>query len=306
MDMDWVLTFVAGGVELDDSTSRRVMAALHDDGAQVGDPRWLAAGRAFDLKFAGIKSSMAEASARAVLEDAPVDVIATPTSFRRKRLLVADMESTIIENEMVDEMADIAGLSAQIAEATAAAMDGKIDFAASLKQRAASFAGVSTEVLARALSRVRISPGAAALVGTMRRHGAHASLLSGGFSCFAAPVARSLGFDQVRANTLEIDAGVIAGRVREPILDRAGKATALTSLMAERGLAASDVVAVGDGANDLDMLGAAGLGVAYRAKPIVAAAAAARIIHADLRALLYVQGFSDREIVNPPPGPLFL
>ena len=302
--MDRILTLVAGGGELDDITSAPLAAALRDRGAELGDLRWLAPGRAFDLPFAGIDSRLAEASVRAALDDAAVDVVVTSAGSRRKRLLVADMESTMIENEMVNEMADIAGLGAQIAQATAATMDGRLEFAASLKQRTAAFAGVSTEVLARALSRVRISPGAAGLVATMRRHGAHAVLLSGGFGCFAEPVGRSLGFDQVQANTLEIDGALVVGRVREPILDCAGKAAALHSLAAERGLAASDALAVGDGANDLDMLGAAGLGVAYRAKPIVAAAADARIIHADLRALLYAQGYCDAEIVDPPPGPI--
>ncbi len=284
---------------MDDSTLERVVTALREGGAEVGAAHWLAPSRACDVPFAGMDGDAADATARRALADAPIDVAAIGTLGRRKRLLLADMESTMIENEMVDEMADITGVGARIAEVTAATMAGTLEFAASLQQRAASFAGASSDIVQQALARVRLSPGAAVLVATMRHHGTHTVLLSGGFSCFAAPVGRTLGFDDVVANTLEIDGSVLTGKVRAPILDRAGKAAVLQRFVKQLGVGARDVLAIGDGANDLDMMRAAGLGVAYRAKPIVAAAAGARIDHADLRAVLYLQGYAESEIVTP-------
>ena len=230
-----------------------------------------------------------------------VDAIATPAEGRRKALLVADMDSTIVTGETLDELADFAGLKDRIAAITARAMNGELDFKAALRERVAMLKGLPVDALERTWQRVRLTPGARELVATMRAHGAYAALVSGGFSFFTSRVAALCGFDLHRSNTLLDDGAALIGRVGEPILDRDTKLATLTGLAAERGLELSATLAVGDGANDLDMLRAAGLGVAFRAKPIVAAAAQARVDHADLRALLFAQGYRAEEIVAQWP-----
>ncbi|MGH6979934.1 MAG: phosphoserine phosphatase SerB, partial [Stellaceae bacterium] len=214
-----------------------------------------------------------------------------PVSSRRKALLVADMESTVIQNEMLDEMAELIGLRDRIADITFRTMNGEFDFAASLRERAALFKHQPESLLAEAAKRIRLNPGAATLVRTMRKHGAKAILVSGGFHAFSAVVGDALGFDRDIANDLVVESGLIAGTLREPVLDGAGKAAALTKCAAEFGIELSQTLAVGDGANDLPMLEAAGLGIAYHAKPHVQARIAHRIDNADLTALLYVQGY---------------
>ena len=208
------------------------------------------------------------------------------------------MEATIIENEMLDELADFIGRRAEVAEITRRAMNGELDFAAALRERVGLLRGIPARVLDEAAARIRIMPGARELVATMRAHGAATALVSGGFTVFAERVARELGFDRVSANRLAIADGVIAGTVAAPIAGAGAKRAALLALAAERGVAPEAALAVGDGANDLPMLQAAGLGVAFRAKPAVAAAARWRIDHADLRALLYAQGYRKTEIVG--------
>lgn len=238
------------------------------------------------------------AAVRGALHDMPIDAIATPAECRRKVLLIADMDSTIVTGETLDELADFAGLKQLIAAITARAMNGELDFKAALRERVAMLKGLPLDALRRTWQRVRLSPGARELVATMRAHGAYTVLVSGGFSFFTTRVAALCGFDQHSSNTLLDDGAALTGQVAEPILDRDTKLATLTSLAAERGVAMSATLAVGDGANDLDMLSAAGLGVAYHAKPIVAAAARARVDHGDLRALLFAQGYRDREIVQ--------
>lgn len=238
------------------------------------------------------------AAVRGALHDMPIDAIATPAECRRKVLLIADMDSTIVTGETLDELADFAGLKQLIAAITARAMNGELDFKAALRERVAMLKGLPLDALRRTWQRVRLSPGARELVATMRAHGAYTVLVSGGFSFFTTRVAALCGFDQHRSNTLLDDGAALTGQVAEPILDRDTKLATLTSLATERGVAMSATLAVGDGANDLDMLSAAGLGVAYHAKPIVAAAARARVDHGDLRALLFAQGYRDREIVQ--------
>jgi phosphoserine phosphatase len=235
---------------------------------------------------------------RAALGDAPIDAIATTTENRRKRLLVADMDSTIVTGETLDELADFAGLKQRIAAITARAMNGELDFKSALRERVAMLRGLSVEALEQTWQRVRLTPGAGELVATMRAHGAYAALVSGGFTFFTSRVAALVGFDMHRANVLLDDGTVLTGLVAEPILDRDTKLDTLTRLAAERGLPMAATLAVGDGANDLDMLRAAGLGVAFRAKPIVAAAARARVDHAGLRALLFAQGYRREDIVG--------
>ena len=227
----------------------------------------------------------------AALDGAPIDVIAMPVQDRRKRLLVADMDSTIITGETLDELAAYAGLGEKIAAITARAMNGELDFEAALRERVAMLKGLSVRALEQTWQGIRLTPGARELVATMRAHGAFTALVSGGFSFFTSRVAALAGFDLHRSNELLDDGSVLLGRVAEPILGRSAKLAMLRELCARHGVPVSAALTVGDGANDLDMLLAAGLGVAYHAKPIVAASARARVDHADLRALLFAQGY---------------
>lgn len=265
------------------------------DAAGGAEPVTLSPGEAVDLMLADAADLDA---VRAALGDAPIDAIATTTENRRKRLLVADMDSTIVTGETLDELADFAGLKQRIAAITARAMNGELDFKSALRERVAMLRGLSVEALEQTWQRVRLTPGAGELVATMRAHGAYAALVSGGFTFFTSRVAALVGFDMHRANVLLDDGTVLTGLVAEPILDRDTKLDTLTRLAAERGLPMAATLAVGDGANDLDMLRAAGLGVAFRAKPIVAAAARARVDHAGLRALLFAQGYRREDIVG--------
>ena len=234
------------------------------------------------------------------LADAPVDVVAQPARGRRKKLLVADMESTVIANEFVDELAEMAGVGAAVAAITDRTVRGELEFAATLAERVAMLAGLTTAELERAYRALDVTPGARALIAAMRAGGAHTALVSGGFGYFAERVRAELGFDSVLANRLEWIDGRLAGRLIAPIVDRQAKRARLEALCAELGIGAAETIAVGDGANDLDMLAAAGIGVAYRAKPIVAASADARIDHGDLTALLYIQGYRAGEIGAAP------
>jgi len=241
------------------------------------------------------------AAARAVLEGAfdRVDVVVQPVEGREKALIVADMDSTMITVECIDELADYAGIKAQIAEVTEAAMRGELDFAEALDARVALLKGLGADAIDRCLAeRVRLMPGARTLVQTMKARGATAILVSGGFTRFAEPVGAQIGFDRVIANELLIADDVLTGAVTKPIVDSSTKEVTLLGAMAELGLDASATMAVGDGANDLAMIRKAGLGVAYHAKPIVAAAAGARIDHGDLTALLYAQGIARSEWVE--------
>ena len=258
---------------------------------EFGAPDWLSDGRAFDLPF----SEAALAAAHGIEGD--VNVVAC--AGRRKTLLVADMDSTIIGCECLDELADQAGLKPQIAAITERAMLGEIEFAPALRQRVALLKGLPLAALERTWrERVRLNPGAKSLVATMKRYGARTLLVSGGFTYFTARVAAEAGFDEDRANVLLDDGAVLTGAVREPVLGREAKLQALESEAARLGIDPADALAVGDGANDLDMIRRAGLGVAFHAKPVVAEAAAARIDCGDLRSLLYLQGYRDEEIVD--------
>ena len=251
---------------------------------------WLDEGDAADLHF-----SLAAADARKALEGAfdEVDVVVQPMAGREKRLLVADMDSTMITVECIDELADYAGLKPRIAAITEAAMRGELDFAGALDARVALLKGLDAGAIERCRAeRVRLMPGARTLVQTMRARGATCVLVSGGFTAFADPVGAEIGFDRVIANRLEIDGAALAGTVAKPIVDAATKLDTLRAVRSELGLAEEATLAVGDGANDLAMIGEAGLGVAYRAKPVVAAAAMARIDHNDLTALLWAQGIA--------------
>ncbi len=238
-----------------------------------------------------------EAAVRTAIGNHAIDFVIQPAEGRRKRLLVADLESTIIENEMLEELADFLGLRAPVAEITRRAMNGEIDFIGALTERVALLRGLPEAALGEAAARIRLMPGARSLIATLRRDGVTTALVSGGFTVFAEPVAARLGFDRVVANRLDLVDGKIAGTVRPPIIGAQVKHDTLVALAAEFGLRLDETLAVGDGANDLPMLQAAGLGIAFRAKPTVAAASRWRIDHADLTALLYAQGYRAEEII---------
>lgn len=308
--MRHVLTLIAPPGRLAPAAVARARAALTGLGAEAGSPDWLAPEEAADLPFEGLSPDQAVAAARAALEEddkapAAVDAIAQEAEGRRKRLLVADMDSTIVTSETLDELAAYAGLKERIAEITRRSMNGELDFRQALVERVAMLQGLSTDALERTWEQTEIMPGAAELVATMRAHGAFCCLASGGFTFFTGRVADRLGFDLHVSNTLLHEDGHLTGRVAEPIFDRDAKLSTLKRLAAQLGLPLSATLAVGDGANDLDMIKAAGLGVAFRAKPVVAAAARARVDATDLRALLYAQGYRSDEITNglPPARP---
>ncbi len=294
--MQFVLTLIANPADpaVDPALAAAAAAAVGSPDA----PRWLAPGIAADAFFEADLAAIAglEAAARAIVDGRPVDVAIRPAAGRRKHLLVADMDSTIIGQECIDELADYAGLKAEVAAITEAAMRGELAFEAALRLRIALLAGLPVSVIHEVIAqRLTLTPGARTLVQTMRAHGARTLLVSGGFTVFTAAVTAMVGFEEHRGNTLIIEDDHIAGTAAEPILGREAKLQALLAGREALGLDPSDTLAVGDGANDLAMIGAAGLGVAYRAKPIVATAAPVRIDHGDLTALLYLQGYSRDE-----------
>ena len=295
--MDHVLTLIAPPGALTPALVTRARDALRALAAETGAAAWLGEAEAADIPFAGITPDQASAAALGALSDAPVDAIAQEVGDRRRRLLVADMDSTIVTSETLDELAAYAGLKEKIAEITRRSMNGELDFAQALRERVGMLKGLSTEALERTWEGTALMPGAATLVATMRANGAFCCLASGGFTFFTGRVAAQIGFDLHVSNILIEEGGKLAGTVAEPIFDRDSKLATLKRLAAEQGLPLAATLAVGDGANDLAMIQAAGLGVAYRAKPIVAAAARARVDHTDLHALLFAQGYARADFV---------
>ncbi len=260
----------------------------------VAAPRWLCPGIAAEFALPAIPARRWQDWE--ALQARGIDLCVVPAAGRRKRLLLADMDSTMIGQECIDELADMAGVGAQVAAITARAMNGELAFEGALRERVALLAGMPEAVIAEVLAqRITHAPGARTLVATMRAGGARTALVSGGFTAFTGPVAAALGFDLHRANLLLAEGGRLTGRVAEPILGREAKVAALAELTAEMGISPQEALAVGDGANDLGMLALAGMGVALHAKPAVAAQCDLRVNHGDLTALLYLQGFAADE-----------
>lgn len=262
-----------------------------------GDALWLAPGEAAEFAMpvrpANVEMVWQECQAMAV------DLVVLPRERRRKRMLLADMDSTMIEQECIDELADVAGVGDHVKDITARAMNGELDFEGALRERVGLLRGLDAKVIEEVLAeRITLMPGGPALLATMKASGAHAALVSGGFTAFTQNVAERLGFDENRANTLLIEDGALTGQVAEPILGRAAKVEALEQITVRLGLSEVDVIAVGDGANDLGMLTRAGLGVALHAKPAVAAQCDVRVNFGDLTALLYVQGYAQSDFVT--------
>jgi phosphoserine phosphatase len=259
--------------------------------------RWLAEDIACDFDLPdGARRDEAEAALRETLGGAPVDVVVQDAATRRKRILLADMDSTMIGQECIDELAAEVGIKAEVAAITARSMNGEIAFEPALRERVALLAGLDTAVIARIIAtRITLAPGGVELVRTMRANGGWTALVSGGFDSFTGPISAMIGFDEHRANRLLEADGKLSGFVAEPILGRSAKADALDDIAARLGLSTDDAIAVGDGANDLDMIRRAGTGVALHAKPLVAREARIRIDHGDLTALLYIQGYRQSE-----------
>lgn len=277
-----------------------LLARIADALPHAGAARWLNSGIAADIPFARADAPLAGITARlrAVIGERPVDVAVLPEAFRRKKLLLADMDSTMIQQECIDELAAFVGFKDKVSAITARAMRGEIAFEPALRERVALLKGLPLTVVDEIIAKhITLMPGGRTLVATMKANGAYTALVSGGFSVFTGPIGRMIGFDEDRSNILEVEEGKLAGLVRDPILGKEAKQERLIALRAERGLKAEETLAVGDGANDLAMLGEAGLGVALHAKPAVAAAADVRIDHGDLTALLYLQGYRAADFV---------
>ncbi|MCC8982514.1 phosphoserine phosphatase SerB [Bradyrhizobium acaciae] len=268
-----------------------------------GPAQWLFNEVAVDIPFESQNTGKDDIKAieerlRQARGDLPIDIVVQPRIGRRKKLFLADMDSTMIGQECIDELADFAGLKAHVAAITERAMRGEIEFESALRERVALLKGLPVGVVDEVLDkRITLTPGGRELVMTMRAQGAYTCLISGGFTLFTKVVAAKVGFQENRANQLQIADGKLTGEVVEPILGRATKLATLIELTESFDLDDIDTLVVGDGANDLDMIQAAGLGVAYHAKPAVAAAAAVRIDHGDLTALLYAQGYRREEFV---------
>ncbi|NIJ36385.1 phosphoserine phosphatase [Sphingopyxis panaciterrae] len=291
----FVATLIAAG-KLTDEVVREGIDRLAATGHDVGAPHWLDEHDAADIVFQGsLVSARAEL---AKMDHGALDVIVQPLGDRTKKLIIADMDSTMITVECIDELADYAGLKPQIAAITERAMRGEIDFRAALAERVGLLGGMAETVLTECRQeRVRLTRGARTLVQTMKAHGAWSVLISGGFMPFAGPVGEAIGFDKIVANELEIAGGKLTGKVLEPVVDSAAKLETLKAEAAKHGLPLAETLAVGDGANDIPMITAAGLGIGYHPHPAAAEAAAAVIRHHDLTALLWAQGYPRRSWV---------
>jgi phosphoserine phosphatase len=291
----FVATLIAAG-KLTDEVVREAIDRLDMTGHDVGAPHWIDEHDAADVFFQGsLVSARAEL---AKMDHGALDVVVQPFGDRTKKLIIADMDSTMIGCECIDELADYAGIKDQVAAITQRAMRGEVDFRGALTERVALLRGLGEDVLTQCrMERVRLTRGARTLVQTMKAHGAHSVLVTGGFTAFAGPVGEAIGFDRVVANELRIEGGKLTGTVNEPIVDKDAKLETLKSEAAKHGLPLAETLAVGDGANDIPMLTAAGLGIGYYPHAAAAEAADAVVRHHDLTALLWAQGYPRRSWV---------
>jgi len=262
-----------------------------------GEIRWLSIDQAAEFDLVEVPSNFRDTWDG--LQAMQVDLNILPTENRRKKMLLADMDSTMIQQECIDELADEAGVGQRVKDITARAMNGELDFEGALTERVGLLKGLPETVIGKVIeTRITLMPGGPELLATMKANGAYCALVSGGFTAFTARIAEVLGFDENRANTLLAEDGLLTGDVGRPILGREAKVQALDDITERLDLSDTDVIAVGDGANDLGMLGRAGAGVALHAKPSVAAQCEIRVNFGDLRSLLYLQGYSDNEIAS--------
>ncbi|MBX3453076.1 phosphoserine phosphatase SerB [Ferrovibrio sp.] len=282
--------------------SERMVGAVRDAlalaGAKVAKPDWLDQGIACDIGYERLGREAVIKAAETALRGAPVDLLLVDAENRRKKVLVADMESTIIRNEMIDELAEIANLGPGIADITRRAMNGELNFDTALRERVALLKGLPDDLLDRAGSNIKLMPGASTLLRTLKHHGVYCALVSGGFDHYTRRIQAELGFDEQQANHLVVTFDKLAGTVREPILGRDAKLQAMQRIATQQGVTDADCLTVGDGANDLSMLLAAGMGIAFRAKPNVRAQARLNVRHGDLTALLYAQGYRRADIIG--------
>jgi phosphoserine phosphatase len=300
--MTLVLTLIGApnGLALNESALEKLAQDLAAADIQTTAPVWLSKGEAADFEIIGGNRDALMSVVSQIVAGSNVDFGVQPTAHRRKRLLIADMDSTIIQQECIDELADAMGLREAVSRITEHAMRGEIDFEEALRSRAAMLVGLDAKAMETVYrERIMLTPGATTLVATMRGNGAMTALVSGGFTFFTQRIRERTGFDTDQANELLIDdSGQLSGLVASPILGRAAKLEALKDLAAERGLDLRETIAVGDGANDLAMIEAAGLGVSFHAKPAVAAKADVQVIHNDLTALLFLQGYRRDEFIT--------
>lgn len=298
MTSEYVITLIAPrSTTLEDRDIATVLKLASDAGFELGESHWLDDGVALDVPLHGGDAARLVGQLKGLER---IDAIFQPNDAnRRKKLLISDMDSTIIEQECIDELADEMGIKPHVAEITERAMRGELDFKMALRERVELLKGLEVEALQRVYeNRIRFMPGAKELVATMRKHGAFTMLVSGGFTYFTSKVRDAVGFHSDSANILDVADGKLSGLVVEPILDKEAKLLALREAAFKKDVRLTQTLAIGDGANDLPMLQAAGLGIAYHAKPAVREAAAACITHGDLRAALYAQGYTVAEIVD--------
>jgi len=292
-DMDNVLTLIANPAErpLGDPDITTARQALEGVGAKTASADWLSADEAADIEFDGLVPKAAEATVLQALGGQAIDVIAQSTARRKKKLIIADMDSTIVEGETLDELAEFAGLKTEIAAITTRAMNGELDFLDALKARVAMLEGLSESFLAETMKGVKFNPGARELIATMRANGAFTALISGGFSYFTDIIREQAGFHMSLGNKLEVTGGQLTGKVIPPVVTKDTKLEMLTDMAAQQELGIRDTMAIGDGANDVPMLRAAGMGIAYHAHPVARETARARLDHTDLTGALFIQGY---------------
>ena len=283
---------------LDNNTVSDARTALQEIDAEIGANDWLSDGEAVDIPFHNIKPKLAESAVRSALGDVKIDIIAQRTYRRRKKLIIADMDSTIVTGETLDELADFAGLKSEITAITQRAMRGELDFAEALHARVKMLKNLDESYLAKTMDDVELTPGAEELIKTMRGHGAFTALISGGFSYFTDRIRESVGFHTSLGNHLGMENGKLTGKVIPPIVGKEIKLEMLIDMAEQQGLGITQTLSIGDGANDVPMLTKAGMGIAYHAHPVAREAARARLDHADLAGALFIQGYRREDFLR--------